>query len=528
MTDEYVAPLECQSAKFVSLNLITGRRAALREPSCWAFVIGSGLSGKSGAIWHESLKLTFDGMKIMNFSNKISQFLPMAALFLVASIAHSLSQETPEAKTNASDLGNRRSSCVSEPLHPAKVSSNGRYFVDRNGQPIFWLGTTQWELFRGYKLEETEIIIERTKANGFAFAQVMLLGVGDGTVENVYGEKPWIDDNPLTPNEAYFKHVDAVVDIARKHNLAISMTLFHQRYRNYITEKNAREWAKWIARRYKDVPTLIWSTTPEASAEFVPILRELAAGLIEEDGGTHLITFKPDPAPYSSSFLHAENWLDFNSIQTWNRVDLIYPMVTKDYQLRPAKPVLMAEGAYEAGTEYGFDVTPLWTRRQAYYAFLAGAHYTYGHNDSWRVLPTWKQALDAPGASQMCILKNILMAQKEWWYLIPDQSVLAAGGRTDGKVLNLAVRHKDGKWIIVYLGGADTAVQQALSYFGDTPSITIRMNKITASDKVDAFWVDPRSGQFVKVGSFSNEGEPTFSVPHGWEDAILILKAVTN
>ena len=26
------------------------------------------------------------------------------------------------------------------------------------------------------------------------------------------------------------------------------------------------------------------------------------------------------------------------------------------------------------------------------------AHHTYGHNDSWRVLPTWKQALDAPGA----------------------------------------------------------------------------------------------------------------------------------
>jgi len=22
---------------------------------------------------------------------------------------------------------------------------------------------------------------------------------------------------------------------------------------------------------------------------------------------------------------------------------------------------------------------------------------TYGHNDSWRILPTWKEALDAPG-----------------------------------------------------------------------------------------------------------------------------------
>ena len=117
-------------------------------------------------------------------------------------------------------------------------------------------------------------------------------------------------------------------------------------------------------------------------------------------------------------------------MQTWNGVKLIYPMVTKDYNLKPVKPVLMAEGAYEAGSEYGFEVTPLWVRRQAYYSYLAGAHHTYGHNDSWRMLPTWKKALDAPGAVQMGILKKIFMARKEWWLLVPDQSVFAIG-RTD-------------------------------------------------------------------------------------------------
>jgi hypothetical protein len=98
-----------------------------------------------------------------------------------------------------------------------------------SGDPVFWLGTTQWQLFREYKLEDARTIIERTKARGFAFAQVMLLGVGDGTKPNVYGEKPWLDDNPQTPNEGYFKHVDAVVQIARQNNLVISMTMFHQR-----------------------------------------------------------------------------------------------------------------------------------------------------------------------------------------------------------------------------------------------------------------------------------------------------------
>ena len=283
-----------------------------------------------------------------------------------------------------------------EPVYPVKVSPNGRYFVDQKGRPVFWLGTTQWQLFREYSLDDARTIIEKSKEKGFAFAQVMLMGVGDGTKANIHGEKPWLDNNPLTPNEAYFKNVDAVMQIAREHNLNISMTLYHQRYRKFITLDNARAWAKWVARRYKDVPTIVWSMTPEAKPEFVPVLRELAAGLREGDGGSHLITFKPDPAPYSSSFIHAEPWLDFDSMQTWKSVELIYPMVTKDYNLKPVKPVLMAEGAYEHGSEYGFDVTPLWVRRQAYYSYLAGAHHTYGHNDSWRVLPTWKQALDAP------------------------------------------------------------------------------------------------------------------------------------
>ena len=113
----------------------------------------------------------------------------------------------------------------------------------------------------------------------------MVMGVGDGTKPNIHGEKPWIDDDPLTPNEGYFKNVDAVLQIAREHNFNISMTLYHQRYRKFITQANARRWAKWLAHRYKHMPTIVWSMTPEAKPEFVPVLRELAAGLREGDGG---------------------------------------------------------------------------------------------------------------------------------------------------------------------------------------------------------------------------------------------------
>jgi hypothetical protein len=179
--------------------------------------------------------------------------------------------------------------------------------------------------------------------------------------------------------------------------------------------------------------------------------------------------------------------------------------------LNRVKPVLMAEGAYEHGSEYGFEVTPLWIRRQAYYSYLAGAHHTYGHNDSWRVLPTWKDALDAPGAMQMGILRDIFLDMEEWWYLVPDQSILTSGGNTAGNLLNLAARHKDGKWAIVYLAA---------------PGIfSVDLSKLApGKGKVKAYWIDPRTGRYSAAGSYPGTGEVSFSSPVGLEDAILLLK----
>jgi hypothetical protein len=300
--------------------------------------------------------------------------------------------------------------------------------------------------------------------------------------------------------------------MAGENGIVISLTLFHQRYREHMTLAKARAWARWLANRYRNAPNIVWSMTPEASEAFVPILRELAAGLKDGDGGCHLVTFKPDPSPFTSSFIHDEPWLDYNCMQTWKLTNLIYPFVKIDYDMKPAKPVVMAEGAYEAGTEYGFDVTPLWVRRQAYYSYFAGAHHTYGHNDSWRVLPAWKSALDAPGARQMTTLKKILTAREEWWYLVPDQSVFASGGRVSGEILNLGARHKDGRWVMAYLA--------------NPCAVSIHMGEIKAGGgtKVAASWVDPRSGDSIPAGRLAGQGVESFRTPDGWEDAILVLE----
>ena len=397
-----------------------------------------------------------------------------------------------------------------EPVFPTKVSENGRYFQDQNGRPGFWLGDTQWELFRCFSEEEARIILQKRARQGFTVFQAMLIGIGDGTQENRMRERPWIENDPATPNEAFFRHVDAIVNIARQIGMVLAIGVFHQWHRESITLANARVYARWIAQRYRDMPHLIWSLYPEAKPEYLPVLRELAAGLHEGDGGRHLITVHPDPSPTSSSFIHEEPWLDFNSLQTWNSVELIYPMVSHDYSLKPVKPVVMAEGAYEAGTEYGFEVTPLWIRRQAYYSYLLGAHHTYGHNDSWRVLPTWPKALDAPGAVQMGILKQVFLRREEWWHLVPDNTIFVDGGKRQGMILNLAARHREGRWMLIYLG--------------EPASITVDLRRIAEANRVSAFWIDPRTGESIPIGTFSTDRVQGFTTPEGLEDAVLLIE----
>jgi hypothetical protein len=395
------------------------------------------------------------------------------------------------------------------PRYPVRVSANGRYIVDQDDRAVFWLGTTQWELFRGFSLEDAVTIIEGSHAAGFTFIQTKLLGGGDGTRANVYGEKPYLGGDPLTPNEAYFRNVDAVLAAAREKNTIISFSIYHQSYRATITLEKARRWARWFAARYADAPNLIWNMTPVASEEFIPVIRELASGIVEVDGHRHPITFKPDPSPFGSSFMHGEEWLGFNSIQTWKDVNLIYPMVTHDYNLTPAKPVCMAEGAYEEGSEYGFPVTPLWVRRQAYYSYLAGGSHGYGHNDSWRILPTWRRALSAPGALQMGVLRRIFEARREWWLLVPDQAVLARGGKTDGELLCLAARHEAGEWVMVYCAEPATCA--------------VNMDRLR-SPAVKATWIDPRTGEASSIGTMDKRGTREFTTPAGWEDALLVLE----
>jgi hypothetical protein len=389
---------------------------------------------------------------------------------------------------------------------PVGVSSDGRFFLDAAGRPTFWLGDTQWELFLSFKEEEAEALLEDRRAKGFNAIQVMLLGVGGGKKPNASGARPFLNDALSTPNEAYFSAVDRIVRIAARKGLVLVIGIYHKspEYARMITPENARAWASWVARRYRSFPNLIWSMYPVARDSSVPIVRELAAGLAEGDGGAHLVTVHPDPSPASSSFIHAEPWLSFNTLQTWQSNFLNSSMVASDYARSPAKPVVNGEARYEA--EGG--TTPLNVRNGAWWSCLAGGFYSFGHGGNWMKPAEWKSWLDSPGSRQMKVLGDFFRSL-DWWTLVPDPAIVSGAAAQKA-----AARSSRREWAIAYLSGGG--------------SLAIDLAAANATGSADASWMNPASGEVRPAGTFLAAGIRTFAAPEGWADAVLLVRAARS
>ncbi len=388
-----------------------------------------------------------------------------------------------------------------------KISKNGRYFIDENGKPFFWQGDTEWELLHLFSVSEASALLLERRNQGFNVIQVMVTGVFPEWGQ-MQGMKPWegmhawMNNDPLTPDENYFERADSIVAIAEEYGIWIVMGVYHARDSDAgrINIQNAKIWSKWLAQRYKNSKNIIWSMYPHAEPSSQPIIRATVQGILEGDGGTHLITMHPDPSPTSSSFMHTERWLSFNTLQTWSKDLMNYDMVRADYERLPVKPAVNGEARYEDED----DTTPFETRRAGYWSCLAGGFYSYGHGSNWESPLTWRDWYNSPGARQMKILGDFFRSI-EWWKLIPDQSIF--NNQING---NTAARSRDGDWILAYLTNSDP--------------ITLKLDFITASETATGWWVDPVTGNGTKIGVFPVSTNHDF-IPHGdWQDAVLFMR----
>ncbi|MGH7574497.1 MAG: glycoside hydrolase family 140 protein [Longimicrobiales bacterium] len=434
-----------------------------------------------------------------------------------------------------------------------EVTENGRYLQYENGKPFFYLGDTAWELFHRLNREEaTRYLTDRAEKSFTVIQAVVLAQLGGLTVPNAYGNLPLIDGDPARPNEAYFRHVDFIVDLGAELGMFVGMLPTWGSYwapagEAVFNPTNAREYGRFLGERYRDRP-IIWILGGDrsiANDEERAIIDAMAAGLTEGDGGAHLKTFHPIGPGLSSIKLHDAPWLDFNMFQSSHAArdhdNGLY--VERDYALDPAKPTLDGEPRYE-GIPVGFynrgangierfgdyDV-----RQAAYWSLLAGAcGHTYGNNNIWQMYEAgiggegdgarrdlfggpgsiiganvpWFEALDHPGAFQMRHVRR-LFESLPFTKLVPDQQIILNGPTTGGAKIR-AARASDGSFAIIYSPRGE--------------SFTLDKSVIRA-ERQHQYWYDPRYGTAFLFKEQDSWGIQTFEPPtHGrGNDWVLVL-----
>jgi len=435
-----------------------------------------------------------------------------------------------------------------------KVTENRRYLQYEDGKPFFYLGDTAWELFHRLNREEATVYLTNRAGKGFTVIQAVCLAqLGGLTVPNPYGDLPLIEKDPAKPNEAYFRHVDFIVNKAEELGLFVGMLPTWGSYwaagQSIFTPANARQYGRFLGQRYKDKP-IIWilggdrSITNESERA---IIDAMAAGLTEGDGGSHLKTFHPVGPGLSSIKLHDSPWLDFNMYQSSHaaRDHDTGLYAENDYALKPAKPTLDGEPRYE-GIPVGFYLRNASgidrfddydARQAAWWSLMAGAcGHTYGNNNIWQMYKPaasgrvgdpnrvrdlfggpgsiiganipWHEALDHPGAFQMRHIRRLFDALP-FTKLVPDQSLILNGTTTGGARIR-AARASDGSFVLIYTPRGE--------------SFTLNKSVIKG-ERLRETWYDPRYGAGYQIKEQDTWGIQTYTPPTSGRgnDWVLVL-----
>lgn len=430
------------------------------------------------------------------------------------------------------------------------VSENHRFLASENGNPFFWLGDTGWLLFSKLSREEAEQYLETRRLQGFNVIQVMVL---HSTVNatNFYRDSALINgkvDRPLTtPGNSFddpvqydfWDHIDYVVDLAGRKGLYMALVpVWGSNVRaGQVTVEQAGKYGEWIADRFKDRSNVIWLNGGDVRGDDSTAVWKTLGSAIRQKSSDQLITYHPFGRTQSSTWFHNEPWLDFNMFQSGHRrydqdtAGLAYGednwrYAVDDYSRMPVKPTLDGEPSYEGIPQGLHDTTqPYWTdkeiRRYGYWSVFAGCcGFTYGHSaimqfykpgdgkPGYGAKEFWNTAINAPGASQMKYLKQ-LMLSKSYFERVPANELLAdlQGEKYD----YLAVTRGD-DYVFVYTWNGR--------------NIQLDLNKLPGSE-YSASWFDPRTGTSTGTGKYRNTGVITFDPPGEKEpgnDWVLVLE----
>jgi hypothetical protein len=365
-----------------------------------------------------------------------------------------------------------------------------------------------------------------------------------GSQKNALRQDPWSGSADFTnENEAYFSHVDYIVQRAAAHGITVMMgTAFVGAYNACVeadgycpdieaaTDATMTAYGVYLGNRYKNYPNLIWLIGGDANASsrgsaLTSKLNDLATGIKSADS-VHLMTVEAVNSAggeQSSTYWSGYPWLSVNNLYITpigkNFADVMAQAFSQSSSLFQGNlvPFYVQEDWYEG--EHG--LTALQLRAEAYWAVLNGAYLggLFGNNAIWSfgasccdtMSQTWQSQLSSPGSVGRQYLGK-LFRSREHWEMVPDLShTVVRAGYGSGSMLTAASRTSDGQTIIAYIPN------------GNATTLTVAMSKITSSSHTTkCWWFNPSSGATTFIGSYANSGTRNFMPPDS-SDWVLVI-----
>jgi hypothetical protein len=429
------------------------------------------------------------------------------------------------------------------PLHP---SANGRYMLDASNAPFLIIGDAPHSILANLSNSDAVTYLTDRGQRGFNALWIELLcdsytfGYGNEGTPNygrdVNGNNPFTATlaggyyDLTTPNEAYWSHVDYIVQQAAANGLQCMFTPLDQGGWTQTSLVNGttrcQQYGQFLGNRYKNYPNIIWNFGNDFQQWRIQqndaVILAIADGLRSTDSN-HLITIELD-FPVSES-QDDTNWIP--RINT-NGAYTYYPTYAETlvaYNKPTIMPVLFLEENYENEDNMGELGTPFVLRHQEYWSLTAGALAGHMYGSYWidRFDPAWQQHLSSQCVTELGYFKNFFTGIA-FHTLVPDQNhtLLTAGyGTYDDNNVHLsqvdyatAAKSSDGSLAVIYTPVAHTLTVAMVNFGG----------------LVTAKWFDPTNATFQTVtGSpFPNIGTLDFTTPGnnsaGDGDWVLVLQ----
>lgn len=289
----------------------------------------------------------------------------------------------------------------------------GTRLVDAQGRDFHIVGDAPWTLIVALTVDEADAYLAARKAAGFNTILVELIERQHVGPRDRNGNLPFPEDRPFTtPSAQYFRHAQAVLDLALKHQFLVLLAPAYLGYRcgpngwcnemRGTPDADLEAYGRFVGTSLARYPNLIWVHGGDVDARSYQVMDKVEAvyrgiaGVLP--GALHTGHCSRN---FSALDCYERPWLNVNT--TYSDCELTPAKIRLDRLRAPALPSIYIEGRYEEEKS-----TPLCVRSQLWWSYLGGSvGHVFGNKRIWLFEPDWRDALATPGTRAMTVAARL-------------------------------------------------------------------------------------------------------------------------